>query len=231
MGSSTEESKNIYGILKMSSLLYNRQFIVVNREITYSDNWNKDILSNREDTWHIYYHPNLTFTRRNNDGMELILFGYLLDPENPSFGDQDILEDLLNTGSFDKLTRKISNYCGRFVLIYSDQYELRILNDPSGFRELYYCFDRDTISFGSTPNLLAKFLKIEKTKNKEIIAFFKSDEYHKADFTWVGENTLYDNILHLLPNNYLNITTKCIQRKCLGRHPINQKPTISGIFT
>lgn len=196
----------------MSNLLYRRQFIAINQEISGFDDWSHERLIHKNEVLNFYFHPDLKFCRGKNRLFELLIVGYILDPEFPVLSDSEILHELLLLGTFDEIVHTLEKYNGRYVVIYSDKDIMRILNDPTGFREIYYLVANKKIAFGSTPNIIAETLNISKTDDQDINAFFTSDEYKKADYTWIGQRTLYDNVLHLLPNHYLDLTKRTMVR-------------------
>lgn len=196
----------------MNRLLFRRQFIALHKDITGPEDWTKDVLVYQNKDLFIYHHPDLEYSRGKNDSFELIILGYLLDPYNPEFSDNDILEELLKRDSFEEVIEASDQYTGRYVMIYSDGNGLFLFNDPVGFRELYYCYECELVAFGSTPDILSEYVESSRTEDPDILAFFNSEAFKKTDGTWIGDKTLYDNILHLIPNHYLEVNTREVVR-------------------
>jgi hypothetical protein len=97
---------------------------------------------------------------------------------------------------------------GRYVLIYNDEATFAILHDPLGLREIYYCTQLNNVICGSQPNLIAYFSepKLGVTQNQEILDFYEHDmKLVRSKRLWIGEETYYNNIKHLMPNHYLDI--------------------------
>lgn len=196
----------------MNNLLYRRQFILSNKKATGFENWKNLKLQNPDQTFFLYHHPDLQISTDKNKFFDLVLLGYILDPENPSFNDQSILKELAKRNSFDLLVKDLDRYNGRFVLIISSKASLRIINDTTGFREVFYTFKNDLFACGSTPNIIAQTYDIEKTDDIDILSFYSSEAYKKNDYTWLGYKTLYKNILHLPPNHFIDTVEKKIDR-------------------
>jgi hypothetical protein len=192
----------------MQNLVFRRQYVLLENSVDGLDGWKEEILQNKVNSWHLYYHPDLKVIRNKNNLFELVLIGYILDPARTNFTDEDILNDLLKNNSFDQLVKDTDKYNGRFVLLCMDEGNLKILNDATGFREVYYTFHQNSFACGSTPNILAKTLGIEFTKDKDILEFYNSDELKQKDHVWIGYKTIFENILHLPPNHYLNVKTR-----------------------
>lgn len=191
----------------MNRLKYRRQFLLINKVISIFDGWGKLSIINQQIDYYIYYHPDLFIYHGTNDNFELILLGYILDPENPEYDNNAIFNDLLRNTSFESLISSIHKYTGRFVLIFNGKSDFKILNDATGFREVFYSLNDDTVCCASTPNIISEFMDVKKTKDKDILDFYQSPEF-KKDHMWIGCNTLFDGVLHLVPNHYLDLQLK-----------------------
>lgn len=196
----------------MNKLLYRRQFVLSNKTIPGLDTWKNAVIASHRMKLNLYCHPDLKYYRAKNNDFELVILGYILDPEHPLYTDNDVINDLLKNGSSDELFKSIEKYNGRFVLIYFTKQELKLINDATGFREIYYSIDGETISIGSTPNILSEFTKLPKTQDRDILAFYNSKEFIDSQSLWIGPRTLYQNILHLLPNHYLDVIANEVKR-------------------
>lgn len=189
----------------MNKLEYRRQFLLVNKSIPELDTWKKDVVATKNLKMDLYCHPDLPCIRERNSDFELLMLGYILDPENPSYTDEEILKDLIKFRTLDEFTRGIEKYNGRYVFIFIAGERIIVLNDAVAFREVYYAFLGETIAIGSTPAVIADFTGIPRTVDPEILAFHKSKARIEAEEMWIGTRTLYDGVLQLLPNHYLDI--------------------------
>jgi hypothetical protein len=196
----------------MNDLKFKRQFICLNKELKIPENWKKISFYHKAIDWNLYHHPDLTVSMEDNGLFQIILIGYILDPYNPTYDDAGVLKDLLQCGSFEQITSKTDIYNGRFVIIYKDEHDLKVLNDVTGFREVYYYFKENLKAFGSTPNILANYLHLSKTTNNDMLSFYHSDVLAGNDYTWVGYDTLYENVKMLPPNHFLNLCDRIVTR-------------------
>lgn len=191
----------------MNNLLYRRQFVFTNKSITGFESWNRDVIVHRTNTWNLLHHPDLEFLRRKGSYSEIVLLGYMLDPEKPDFDNSRILDELLGYHSFTNLLKGIDKYNGRFALIWLNENNVRLVNDLTGFREVYYCYLGREIVCGSTPDIVAKVLDLKSTGDQSILTFYNSKEFAESDNTWIGNKTMFDDVFQLMPNHFLDAET------------------------
>lgn len=189
----------------MKNLYFRRQFILTSREIQVEASWRKVKLGKIQSNCYIYSHPDLEHTVSFNDSVELHLLGYILNPHHPEDSNQNILDNLLKCSSFDTLTASIDTLTGKFVLIYIQNNNIKVLHDPAGLRELYYYSNGHEFACGSTATILAKYLSIERDEDKEINHFFNSPQFNNYN-KWIGSRTIFKGLLKLMPNHYLDLS-------------------------
>jgi hypothetical protein len=191
----------------MTNLLFRRQFVFSNKDISGFESWRKDIFTYQHTNWNLLHHEDLEFLRKKGRYFEIALLGYMLDPEKPDFSNSNILDTLLEYNSFPDLLKGIEKYNGRYALICFDENNIRFVNDLTGFREVYYCYLGKDIVCGSTPNIIAEVLNLQLTDDLSILAFFNSKEFSESDNTWIGNKTMFDHVLQLMPNHFLDINS------------------------
>ncbi len=189
-------------------LEYRRQFLLTRGPIDYFKNWQSFQL---KDDMFLYSHPDLEIITFKDSIKQLVLLGLIFDPYDHHKTNKDILVDIVNgTSTFEDFIVYIKKYSGRFVFIYIDKNNTNILSDAVGLREVYYCTTQNKIICGSQPNLINTFSEpvlgissdpeIQKYYNTVIAVERKGDAPY-----WIGDETYYNNIKHLLPNHYLNV--------------------------
>lgn len=192
----------------MNHLLYRRQFILCNVEIKTPDNWKHHILSKIGGDFKIHVHPDLAFEQYLDNTIEIIALGYIIDPFNPSFNSLDILKYLIGLADFGKILQYADKLGGRFVIIYNNKDSLKIFNDATGLREVYYYSNGKTIACASTCNFLAEMLSVKLESDPDQLYFYNSADYWKSrERIWIGNCTPYKGIFHLLPNKYYDVLT------------------------
>ena len=196
----------------IEKLKFRRQFIFSSKHLQVEDSWKSDTFIFQSSEWHLSYHPDLEITTGSKGDVYLILLGYALDPYSPQLTNKEIVNDLLSKGSFKELLAYSGKYTGRYVIIYKDNSSLFILNDAVGFREIYYTFNNGTFACGSTPNIVSKYMGLQKTRDPYKLSYFNSKLFKDHANTWIGYGTLFDDISHLAPNHYLDILKKKIIR-------------------
>ena len=186
-------------------LLYRRQFLLTRSPIGKLADW---AYFNINDCY-LYVHQDLEVTEVNDKFVHLILIGYIFDPNRPTKNNSEIVSDIiLQCGNFEDLINALKPYAGRYALIYRDDNTFAVLHDPLGLREIYYCTQSNLVICGSQPNLLDAFAepKLGITKDPDILHFYKHDmKYVRSGRLWVGDETYYHCVKHLMPNHFLNV--------------------------
>jgi len=133
------------------------------------------------------------------------LLADLYDSEEPEKGNADLLNDIIVSAySKEALFLQIKRYAGSYVLLFKDAKHLVIFSDARAIREIYYCTSSNQVVCGSQPNLIAKFAnpEVKATCDQNLLDFYRN---HLCDSEWVGDETCYKGVKHLVPNHYLDI--------------------------
>lgn len=189
----------------MNPLLFRRQFLLTTKEIQFDSSWKKTKLTKYQRKCTIYSHPDLEITSATNAQVEIHLLGYALDPHNPEFLNQDIVNKLVTNSSFESLAAATDFLTGRFALVYTTADSIKVLHDPTGFREVYYYNNNIDFACGSTPNIIARYLSVERDDDEELNRFFNSPELNSPERKWIGPRTIYKGITKLMPNHYVDL--------------------------
>jgi len=194
----------------MNKLKYRRQFVLGSEVISQLLGWNN---IKAGENLYLTYHPDLEVTQITQTEVVLTLVGYMVDPYNPSNGNEEILRGLFeNANNFKDLLKNSYHLGGRWSIIYSNKNESCIFHDPCGMRQVYYTKIDNQIWCGSQPALLANLFDLELDDNSSINEFIKSDNYEKTERFWIGDKTIYKDVKHLLPNHYLHIDSSKVNR-------------------
>ncbi len=189
-------------------LLYCRQFILSQTEITDFHDWQKHAIDN----YHLYVHPKLKVTKVSRKSKELYLLGSLYDSTDKMANDEDIVYKLIEAGEFKDLLEKSEKYTGRFVMIFKKGPAIYLFHDPSASRRVHYLMDRNRFCCATQPHLIAKYYNIPKSSDKVVLDFYKSDQFYRHNQVGVIGNTIYDPIKLLTANFYLDITNRKVIR-------------------
>lgn len=167
--------------------------------------WEERLVGNK---FFLYNHPDLEVNYIQKGEKELYILGFILDPYNPRLMNKSILKEiLLNCESFENVLSYTDKYSGRWALIWKDKAGIKIMNDACGARQVYFYSGENGVWCGSQPAILAYELGLETDDNPELIRFINSKEYRTTNFDWYGDETVYKNIRHLLPNHYLDMNS------------------------
>ena len=190
------------------NLRFRRQFLLTRTAINAPADWKCLTI----DEYYLYAHPDLEVTRSADPKKSIVLIGNIYDFAEPEKGNADILKDILaSANSIEGFVSRIKRYAGRYALLYKDDKDAFILPDALALREVYYCTKNNQIVCGSQPNLIAKFSNPEAkpSSDTDLLDFYRN--YLKAS-EWIGDETYYEDVKHLLPNHYLDINKREARR-------------------
>lgn len=189
------------------NLLFRRQFLMGPKDSVQRNGWKIIELPER---YFVCVHPDLKLTKFQKGNDCIVILGYVLDPYNPMATDEEIVESLLSENlSFNNLLEKMEPIAGRYICISYLQGKFRIFNDPIGFRQIYYHFDHnDKIWCSSQPVMLTEHFGFKS--DEEIIKdLYKIPLFQSGGEYWYpGSVSLYKEILHLLPNRFIDVKEK-----------------------
>jgi len=186
-------------------LLYRRQFFITNEVIKGLEKWQCQKIHD----YYLYAHPDLELTKKEGLNSLIVLIGYIFDPINPEKNNEEILSDVIvKIQNMQDFIFTIKPYVGRYALIYLDKDQCAIFHDALGLREIYYCTNKNKVICGSQPNLISRYSdpKLGVTENRDILDFYQNDmKLVRSGRAWVGDETYFKDVKHLMPNHYLNI--------------------------
>lgn len=202
--------------------LFRRQFLLGSSYIKSFPKWNKVSIN---DKFFLSVHPDLDVLKVTFKENTIVLLGYILDPFNPSFDNQNIINSIAEKISVaDDIFQYIDSMCGRFVFIVKINDEVRIFNDAAGYRQIFYYTDgKNNILCASQPSIMAEEFGLG------------TDPYIAEDLSrlpliqdesarwYPGNITLYKGIYHLTPNHYLDLKSGEVKRYW----PVKSLETIS----
>lgn len=185
--------------------LYRRQYIVAPHPIDSFRNWKQIRLSK---DYVLTTHPDLPVIVAKCQDKSIYLLGYIIDPYNPYFDDSQVMESVIDKSkTADDVFANIADKCGRFVIVVKMGNDFRIFSDTCGLRQVFHHVDqRNSVWCASQPHLIAEQLGMEVNKMVES-DLHKSSLFKTEEHWYPGNITLFDNIFHLTPNHYFDITS------------------------
>lgn len=154
-------------------------------------------------------HPDLNLCQIRNKSLQITLLGYILDPFKPELGNEEVLKEIISNAAkikdFIPLTYPMG---GRWILVVSDGMDIRIFNDATGLRQIYYSVtgigNRNVgIWCASQPDLIAEILNLKK--DRSAVEFAEAYSRVDDEYYLPGNVSFYKEIKHLLPNWYLEL--------------------------
>ena len=197
-----------------NNLMYRRQFLLTRSSITIFPDWKHIQVTH----YHLYAHPDLEINLIDAQQKVIVLIGSIFDPFKPEDSNIAILRTIhAKSDSIDNLFKHINRYAGRYALFYQNANDTIIFNDALTLREIFYCKGNNQIICGSQPNFIATYANPEIIPRRDVdfLEFYTShskDSRWNPIYKWIGDETYYDGIKHVLPNHYLDIKKIEIKR-------------------
>lgn len=157
----------------------------------------------------LYPGKDLEYCFIENENSAFYLLGSMYDWEKPHFTNQQILEVISHSQTIEDVLRVSAYYCGEFILIVKISGKLYLLNDATAQKEVYY--DSTFTCFGTQPKLLGLVTDLLDHDAEDAKTYYNSKIFQKKRL-FIGNTTHKKNIFHLLPNHFLDITGKRVQR-------------------
>ncbi len=190
-------------IESIGTYLYRRQYILGPRTVELPGIWKTTQIS---DDYILTFHQDLPVTSICSQNKSIHLLGYVIDSKNPSFDDKQIVKSIIEKSkTADDVFGNLADKCGRYVVIIKFGDEFRIFSDSCGLRPVFFYQDNDDkIWCASQPHLIAKALGLQM--NEDIRRqLYSKPLFRGGEYWFPGTVTLFDGVLHLLPNHYLNV--------------------------
>lgn len=197
-----------------NNLIYRRQFLLTRSSIPIFPQWQHIPVAH----YHLYAHPDLEVTSIIEQQKVIVLLGSIFDPYKPEDSNADILRTIhAKSDNINNLFKQIKNFAGRYALFYQNVNDAIIFNDALALREIFYCTGNNQIICGSQPNFIAAYAnpEIKPRSDYDFLEFYTShekDSRWNSIYKWIGDETYYDGIKHVLPNHYLDIKKLEINR-------------------
>ena len=187
-------------------LRYRRQFLLCREVIPSLAHWN---FLSIKDGLCLYSHPDLDITVKESQQLKLILLGYIFNPAHHGESNEAILADILQkSDTFHSFLDAIKGCVGQYVFIYLNNEAIHVIHDALALREIYYCTSINRAICGSQPNLVSEFAEppLGFSDDKAIQGFYAHDlKNMRSGRFWIGDETCFRGIKHLLPNHYLDV--------------------------
>lgn len=185
--------------------LYKRGFITSERDPAEAPahwrRWSNARLS-------VAFDPDLDFQAEAINDTFLLIFGKLVLLDHQSVDQKDIALNLLQALmiSEERFFSVLEGACGRFACIFSQNGQVKVLNDACGMRRIFYGHSHHT-AIASHAELLARHLSCDKSESAA--AFLSEAKPRTYNMSFLpGFATTYDKIKILCPNTYFNFE-KC----------------------
>jgi hypothetical protein len=188
----------------LDDLLFRRQFILGPRPFAATPRWSCRPLRHGLT---LSAHPDLQVFSESHDDASVTLLGFVLDPFNPARTDADVVRSLAKgTSDITTLISLTKPLAGRWAIIFQDRAGTYVFTDPFGFRSVFYHRDGCDSWCGSQPEIIRANCKLQRNTDEKLLQFLMDPAFGRSESSWVGNQTVYRDCLHLLPNHYLDVS-------------------------
>jgi hypothetical protein len=210
-----------------SDLIYRRMFMITRDVIAAPAGWKFAPIAQH----FAYYHPDLSVTVVESGAKTIALFGDVYDPAAPEKGNDEILRGLVGSAeTVRECARLTESFAGCYALFFASEKEAAIYHDARGLREVYYSEGTNRVICASQPHLLVEYAepKIEKSTDRELVDFYSNALW---DSRWVGDETCFAGVKHLIPNHLFDIRALSSARYWPSREiaPVDLEDAVSRI--
>jgi hypothetical protein len=193
----------------LEKIKFRRQFLLGTNSYQPNKHWQVQKLDH---SLFLSVHEDLNFLSKKKNGYTITLIGIAIDCTDPSKTDNAIITTLLQSFSDIHSVIKASKpLAGRWVLICQNANNTFIFADPCGMRQVYFYTGKESWC-ASQPTLINQVQNLSETSNTDILTFKNSPDYKKRESAWIGNQTAFDNCLHLMPNHYLDLNSCSTKR-------------------
>ncbi|MHB8404786.1 MAG: hypothetical protein ACYDCJ_05110 [Gammaproteobacteria bacterium] len=183
------------------NLLFRRQFLVGPAPFYLQNSWRVTKFAEL----YVSTHPDLEINTYSAGQTDILCLGHVLDPNNILLDNKDVLKLLIDQViTFDNFEVRISSLGGRWVIFVKIGNEIRLYPDAAGTKSAFYVTQPGSteVWVASQPRLLSEALGLPI--DRKVLLDFLSGKYQNS---WPGEITPYANVLQLLPNHFLDISS------------------------
>ena len=206
---------------ELQNLLFRRQFLLAKNKFPISKNWQYFSLN---DGYILSVHPDLEHHIKRRNSRVLALLGIGFDVEYSGLSGNNLLESILDEAkNFQDILSQTTTISGRWVIIYQDQTDTYVFNDPSGYRTIYYHKNLSIMACGSQPEIIKAILNLSYQDKEDVTEFIYSERRRKRESYWVGDQTIYQSCYRLLPNHYLRFSDQKAVRFFPDPHSLEEK--------
>lgn len=161
----------------------------------------------------IYSHQVLPVSIGRNSDIEIVVIGHIIDPLNPDYDNAAVAQCMsMECKSRSSFTELLSRMTGRFVIFFKIKEESIVVSDSLGLRQLLFGNIDSELVITSSVELFISSLVVSTETSERKLAFVRSRQYLRNDCAWVGTETIDDRLSKVLPNHYLEVSSRNVRR-------------------
>ena len=195
------EKPHLMDTFNLDNLTFRRQFILTKDNVPQRVNW---VTINMRHNFVLSVHPDLEYSVYTQDDQMICILGLVYSVVNPKWSGETIVNYLGNCSkNIYEIIRNSKELGGRWVIIFQDDNETYLFNDPCGLRSIYYKQSVDETICASQPTLINFHFPDTYRKDKDLLQFLGSTRRYKNESAWIGNKSVFSSCFRLLPNHFL----------------------------
>lgn len=184
-------------------LQFRRQFLLGPVEYKPNEQWNCFPIKHN---LFLSAHPDLQVSIKSHKESLVILIGLAIDSRFPLRTLNDITSSISNNSkTIREVIDQTYSLAGRWLVIFQDHQGTYLFTDPYGFRQVFYHSNNKGKWCGSQPEIIKAATSLSWRSDEDLFYFLKSKNHVNNESVWIGNQTIYENCYHLLPNHYLDV--------------------------
>ncbi|MDJ0635863.1 MAG: hypothetical protein QNJ34_21935 [Xenococcaceae cyanobacterium MO_188.B29] len=162
---------------------------------------------------HVYTQTYLNTSVTKYLETEIFLIGYIIDPQNPEYSNQEVIDDIVQKCPTEKLFfPKIQTLSGRYILIYKNKSSFIVTGDACNLRQIYFNVSNNRTILTSSVQMFLSYYDYDKKISQLKKDLINNPIFQQKESAWYGNKSIDDRLSKLLPNHYLDLHKKEVKR-------------------
>ena len=190
--------------------MFRRQFILSPEHFLPNQNWSSFSIGNN---LNLSIHCDLPYILETDNKITIVLIGLAFDPFFPEKEESDIVHSMiLKSSDISSVINCTKHLSGRWVIIFQNHRKTFLFTDPCGFRQVFYHYDGKNTRCASQPELINACHTLPENNDENILELMLNPDFHLPESAWLGNSTIYQDCMHLMPNHYLDVNNNTQMR-------------------
>lgn len=169
--------------------MFRNQYLIVSDKV--ESNF-QEIIPTYFNGLHLYVKAYTNTTIAKHSETEICLIGYVIDPQNPEYSNEQIITNLAQQCQTEKLFfQKIQTLSGRYVLIYKNQLSFLVTGDACNLRQIYFNVSNNRTVITSSVQMFLTYYNYEPEISQLKKDFINDPIYKQKESAWYGNKSIF----------------------------------------